>query len=254
MRFPVDTLATAVQASALLLLCSCSQREVPCSVGRSLPYAAKYKPISLQGLCDGAVVAELGGDQIGLTAYNTVGVNGLPDTSKIQVAIRTAFMGAPTAAAAERGVVDPGGAAAAIGPFSSDVPDENGLCIAKTLAPTTQVLPALDADADNELEAQPARAMTEIWSDVSVYVDASALGTQMTGTYTVTEAACSASYQVMAVYPATDCTGADGAADDSVCQAVEAGISPDFPVVCDPALLLCVLDADVDAALPIFKP
>jgi hypothetical protein len=133
------------------------------------------------------------------------------------------------------------------------VPDEDGLCSAPTLTSTAQVLPALPEDVENELPAQDAVDVAETWSDVAIYVDAAALGTQMKGTYSVTQDGCTATYRVLAMYPATDCTGDDGAADQSLCDDPASGISPDFPVVCDPALLLCVLDADVDADLPVLK-
>lgn len=240
---------------AAMLGVSCSQRAVPCSVGRAVPYAAKYKQIGVEGVCDDVPAAALAGDQIGLTAYNAVGEGGLPDTSQVSIAIRTTFLGGPVAAASDRGVTDDadGHAVAAVGAFDADVPDSDGLCTAPALTKTEQNLPALPEDLDAELEAQDPVDVSEVWSDVAVYVDASALGTQMKGTYAVTQGGCTATYSVMAVYPATSCEGEDGAADDAACQAVEAGISPDFPVVCDPDLLLCVLDADVDDALPIFK-
>ncbi len=227
---------------------SCAQREVPCSVGRSLPYAAKYKQVSVEGACDDVPAAALAGDQIGLTAYNGVGAGGLPDTTKVSVAIRTSFLGTVVANADARGVKDvaDGHAAAAVGPFDSDVPNEDGFCTAPTLSPTTQSLPALDEDVENELDAQDAVNVSEQWSDVSVYVDAAALGTQLKGTYRVTQDGCTATYHVMAVYPAGEC------AEDADCGNIDLGISPDFAVVCDPDLLLCVLDADVDDTLPVF--
>ena len=108
-----------------------------------------------------------------------------------------------------------------------------------------------DDDVDNSCPHETNADRVE--SDVRVYVDAAALGTQMKGTYSVTQDGCTATYHVLAMYPATDCTGEDGGPDQSVCDDPASGISPDFPVVCDPALLLCVLDADVDADLPVLK-
>jgi hypothetical protein len=236
-------------------LSSCAQRPVPCTVGRALPYAAKYKSIATEGTCDGVPAASLAGDQLGMSAYNPTKAGGLPDTTQVAIAIRTVFLGGPTAAAFDRGVVDEDDnhAVSAIGGFTADVPDENGICSAPTLTSTAQVLPALPEDVDNELPAQDAVNVQETWSDVSVYVDAAALGTQMKGTYSVTQDGCTATYHVLAMYPATDCTGEDGGPDQSICDDPTSGISPDFPVVCDPALLLCVLDADVDADLPVLK-
>lgn len=248
MRFLSSASALTV-ALVGLLGSSCAQREVPCSVGRSLPYAAKYKQVSLEGVCDDVPAAALAGDQLGFSAYNAVGKDGLPDTSKVSVAIRTSFLGGAVANADARGVRDDaaGHAAAAVGPFDRDVPDADGLCTAPTLSPTTQSLPALDEDVENELEAQDAVNVSEQWTDVSVYVDAAALGTQMKGTYRVTQDGCTATYHVMAMYPAGEC------AEDADCKNIDLGISPDFAVVCDPDLSLCVLDADVDDPLPVFQ-
>jgi hypothetical protein len=258
LALPSAVVAVAVGVTGVGLassLSSCAQRPVPCTVGRSLPYAAKYQPVATEGTCDGVPAASLAGDQLGLSTYSPTKEGGLPDTSRVDVAIRTLFLGGPVAAAFDRGVVDEDDnhAAAARGSFAADVPDEDGLCTAPTLTPTAQVLPALPEDTEAELPAQDAVNVTETWSDVAVYVDAAALGTQMKGTYTVTQDGCTATYRVLAMYPATDCTGADGGPDQAVCDDPAAGISPDFPVVCDPALLLCVLDAAVDARLPISK-
>ena len=256
MRSSSSPLLSATASAALLLaLSACSQRPVPCSVGRAVPYAAKYKAVSTEGACDGVAAAGLAGDQVGVTAYNAEGDGGLPDTSVVNVAIRTTFLGGPVAAASDRGVVDEadGHSPTAIGAFSSDVPDDNGFCTAETLTATQQELPALPEDADAELDAQDAVSVSETWSGVSFYVDAAALGTQMKGRYVVTEDGCTATYDVMAVYPAASCEGADGAADDAACADPATGISPDFPLVCDPELLLCVLDSDVDGALPVLK-
>jgi len=228
---------------------ACSQRPVPCSVGRAEPYAAKYKQVNVEGACDDVPAAALLGDQIGMTTYNAVGENGLADTTKVSIAIRTSFLGDAVANAFGRGVVDDGAGAAvsAVGAFDTDVPDDDGFCTAPTLTKTSQTLPALPADAEQELDAQDAVNVSEVWSDVSVYVDAAALGTQMKGVYTVTQDGCTATYHVMAMYPAASC------ADDAECQDPALGISPDFKVACDVDLGWCVLDADVDDDLPVFQ-
>lgn len=259
LRFSPRSLAVAAAVGGVVgvaaLPSACAQRPVPCTVGRALPYAAKYEAVTTEGACDGVPAAALAGDQIGLSAYNAVGPGGLPDTTAVSVAIRTVFLGGAAAAAFDRGVVDEDTShrVAAVGPFDADVPDASGLCTAPTLSSTAQLLPALPEDVENELPAQDAVNVSETWSNVSIYVDAAALGTQLKGTYTVTQDGCTATYKVMAMYPATDCTGEDGGPDQAICDDPATGISPDFPVVCDPALLLCVLDAPVDAALPVLK-
>jgi hypothetical protein len=64
---------------------------------------------------------------------------------------------------------------------------------------------------------------------------------------------CSATYSVVAVYPAASCADADGKPDERLCAteanpaagiAYGSGINPDYAVACDPDLLTCVPSKD----------
>ncbi len=113
------------------------------------------------------------------------------------------------------------------------------------------------------------------WTDVKVYVTAAAQGTQFSGHLKYTEDACVAEYNVAGVWPSVDCSvekevddGMGGTktilvADASLCcpsadplggRAVGSSINPDFPVKCDPNLLVCVLDTEEPTKLPILNP
>lgn len=121
----------------------------------------------------------------------------------------------------------------------------------------------------------PASSVKYEWSDVKVYVTAAAQGTQFSGRLKYTEDSCSAEYNVAGVWPAVHC-GVDKEVDDGMggmmmvtvpeaslcCPSADplggritgSGINPDFPMVCDPDLLLCVLDTADSTKLPVLKP
>ena len=98
------------------------------------------------------------------------------------------------------------------------------------------------------------------------------LGTQVRGHYAVTQDACSAEYDVLALFPQVYCgdedmipdadADDDNEPDDTLCAAeahpmlgIGSGISPDFPVKCDPDLLFCVLDAEPGSeTFPVLNP
>lgn len=338
---------------------SCGQPPVSCTVSTFAGYAAKYQLVEGTGVC-----AERTGDILGLAAYNPAERgqydNVVPNLDQVSLAVRTTALGALAAFAKDEGVEDTteGNKPHAFGPFTSAFP-QNDICTAE-LEPARLQLPAIELDPEQDPEdpdddiEQDAVALSETWEDVQVYVTAANLGTQMKGRYTVTddEAGCSATYDVLAVFPAVHCEdivpsgnpvdiasiddeeGADltvrvvtaaphglaegdtidiaGVDDDELsfdgtytvaevidattfvtaeqdpfdgddpdptgvdvgtvqklasqanelyCSAVAipeegiavgSGISPDFPVVCDPDLLLCVLNANPsDAAFPV---
>jgi hypothetical protein len=196
---------------ALVLAGGCAQPPVACVVSTFTAYAATYQLVQSEG---DPSCAELAGDSLGMAAYNpSQPDSALPDLSRVSMAIRSDHVGARVARAAAEGIVDEaeGHAPHAVGPFASSVPVD-GICT-PTLAPVAQALPALGSDLgdpedpDDDVRAQAAMDVTEQWSDVQVYVTAKALGTQMKGRYVFTDAAlgCSATYDVLAVFPAVPC-------------------------------------------------
>src|SRR5262249_27511332 len=72
------------------------------------------------------------------------------------------------------------------------------------------------------------------WSNVKIYVSASAIGTQMSGDLKLTQDACTATYHVTGLAGNVDCD------DDSGCGPAN-GIAATAPVMCDPDLKKCVL-------------
>ena len=253
----------------LALAAGCSQPPVECTVGRYYPYAAKYKLTAGEGAGE---CAELVGDVIGMSAYNPANEDGsAPDLSKGSFAMRTGFVGGLVATADEWGVVDENDEhdPFALGIWKSVFPD-NDLCTPKgdDVSDVIQDLPEVPADEgdpedpDDDFDGQAATTLREEWSEVKFYVTAAAPGTQMSAHYKLTQDTCEAEYDVLAVYAAAYCEDANGEPDDDYCKpdpnpekgiAYGSGINPDFPVKCDPDLLLCVLDAQPGAKLPVLK-
>lgn len=214
---PLVTLTITITiAAAVAAASSCAQPPVNCTVSTFTAYAARYQLVEGNGSC-----AALDGDLLGMAAYNPSLPNSvLPDLAKVSMAIRSEAVGARVASARAEGVIDETAdhAPHALGPFASGTPVD-GICT-PTLLPARQTLAAVaedlgDAeDPDDDVIGQAALDTTEEWSDVQVYVTAAALGTQVRGRYTFSdsEEGCSASYDVLAVFPAVACddTVADG--------------------------------------------
>lgn len=194
------------------LTSSCGQPPVSCTVSTFVGYAAKYQLVEGTGSC-----AERTGDVLGLANYNPATQdqygNTVPNLDAVSLAIRSATLGGLAAFAKDEDVVDTteGNKPHAFGPFTSAFP-QNDICKAE-LAPARLDLPAIELDPaqdpedpDDDIE-QDAVAMGESWENVEVYVTAANLGTQMKGRYTITddEEDCSATYDVLAVFPAVFC-------------------------------------------------
>lgn len=236
-------------------LSSCGQPRVRCftSIG---PYAATFTPTGGSGPC-----AELKGDVLGLASYNPPRADGLPDLEQATLAIGVRALGALAERAAAAGVVDEteGHARVARGAFPTMEPNEDDLCVVPEMEPAHLAFPALPAvvdDEGNEVEpAQPATDVRYAFSDLRFYVTAGTRGQQMKAKLEYTENGCTATYDVLAVFPAVNCTGEDGGPDDAWCDpgpnatngGVGSGIQPEFPTTCDPELLLCVLAPQGDA-------
>ncbi len=256
----------------------CTQPPVNCTVSAAMPYSGKYQLTAGEG--SGACAA-LPGDALGFAAYNPATAEGKPNLDVVSMAVRTTFLGSLVAHAAEYGLADPtdGHAPHAFGEFADGVPDPAGICRPAELSAALQDVPAVAADPgdpddpEDDIPEQPATTVQETWTDVEVYVTAAALGTQVRGHYAVTQDTCSAEYDVLALFPQVYCGDEDVIPDndtddlntpqDSLCAAeahpllgIGSGISPDFPVICDPIMLVCVLDAvpGPATAFPVVNP
>lgn len=157
----------------------------------------------------------------------------------------------------------------AMGEFGSPEPDASDLCSAKmTVTAAAEMhfpaVPAIPPDPEDPedpgMEAWPAKTVRYEWTKLDVFVTAAAPGTQFTGTLKYTEDDCTLVYEVVGMWPSVFCgtEQEDGSylPDDvwcSPCPDPEAGIvygsgiSPDFPTMCDPDLLICVLKNKDDA-------
>lgn len=255
----------------------CTQPPVTCTVSAAMPYSGKYKLTAGEGSGD---CASLPGDALGFAAYNPATAEGKPDLNTVSLAVRSTFLGSLVAHAAEYGVADAtdGHAPHAFAQFESGVPDANGICRPAELSQAVQDIPAVAADPgdpddpEDDIPEQPATSLTETWTGVEVYVTAASLGTQVRGHYAVTQDTCSAEYDFVALFPQAYCGDEDMIPDydeddinsprDDLCGAephpltgIGSGISPDFPVVCDPVMLVCVLNVEPgpDMAFPVLS-
>jgi hypothetical protein len=148
-------------------------------------------------------------------------------------------------------------------------------------APATEEVPEMMVDECTLEPAQPAQEAIDIryeWSNVRVVVTPSAIGTKLEADLEYTVGDCTAVYRVAAVWPIVECGSpveggeeqelpepppddedagvvpenpdcpvqepepppAELEADDEICKTQ--GAIPDFPVRCDAATLMCVLE------------
>jgi len=234
----LPSLALAALGSA------CTQPRKDCTTGAGpVPFAAKYtlKPDSKVGTgdCDTLI-----GEPIGLEKYNPARADNpeKEDFSKAKLAIQSATLGVLAATAEGAGVPDQANQPFSLGDFASATPDDHNVCHVSTLSPAEQNIPAIPPD--------PAVDIKYEWSNVRIFVTASAPGTQMVADLKFTKDGCSASYSVLGVWPAVDCGvydegGMPTGTDPALCDPPGSGINPDFKdnIVCDKDLLLCVLKA-----------
>ncbi|MCC6554938.1 MAG: hypothetical protein IT372_18345 [Polyangiaceae bacterium] len=269
----------------------CSQPEAECTVGSASysPYAAKYY---LTAGDPESACGSLPGDLIGMQAFNPADGQ-VPDKTVKFLAIQAAMLGG-TADHAVEGDPDEAHKLYSIGQFTSVEPD-SGMCNVPTLSPAQLHLPEVPGEAGGgggggAPPLQVETNMTYAWSNVSVYVTTALLGNQAQGTLDITIDDCSATYTVVALWPAVGCekmkflapvdpegecdpindpstckdcnpevdencneTGV-GEAEPKLCDAepdpepvynlpTGSGISPNLGVMCDPDLLLCVLNS-----------
>jgi hypothetical protein len=208
--------------------CTFEQPSPGCPMGHG-DYAARYTLISGVGPC-----AAKKGESLGLARFtppsgppDPQGYAAPPDLSKIRLGIRAEALGA----VADQ---DPDGKPAAVGDFVAAVPNDDGYCSVPTLS-RAEVTPTL-----------PAEPLAYQWSDVRLYQRPTLFGTQMSAMLEYTEGTCTATYGVVGVWPAVSCASDDvtPVADPAKCEDPESGLDPTFAVICDPDILLCVLEKE----------
>ncbi|MCC6621489.1 MAG: hypothetical protein IT385_09570 [Deltaproteobacteria bacterium] len=249
---PVTIVAgAALGASALS---GCAQERVGCQTAHG-DFIMKFTLKSGTGAC-----AEHIGGVFGVQTYYGKGDGTRPDFSEARVAIQSEELGAAVDEAEERlgEIPDANNPPYAIGAFAKMTPDGDSLCSVPTFAPAKKDIPTLPAvpddpqttEDDESLPAVPARSFQHEWSGVQVLVSEAATGTQLIGTFKVTEDGCTAEYEAWGLYPAVYCGDDDGNPVDEYCNAepnpdaglpIGSGINPDFPVHCDPELLFCMV-------------
>jgi len=243
---------------------ACTQPRKDCTAGPGpMPFAAKYTRTDDSKSCD-----TVHGEVIGLEKYNPARTDNpeKEDFTKASLAIQSYRLsclafgpGYPQDTMHPFGCPAGAGALApdmmhsvfSVGDFATATPDENNVCHVSTLSPAEQNIPAIPPDPDAGAPGAPAVDITYAWSDVRLFVTASAPGTQMAAHLTITQDGCPATYSVLAVWPAVSCavrdpdSGAPIGADPTLCVPPGSGLNPDFKdnITCDPDLMLCVLKA-----------
>ena len=228
---------------------SCTQPPIACTTGHGV-YAAKYilKTGDAASPC-----GQLVGDYLGMQTYYAE-KNGLPDFTRISIAIRPESIGALVQERIDRGAAVSLKAANAVGDFVDDLPASDDFCTADELAASDVKLPYVaeeiipdDPDTEeDESDVLPELPATELrleWSDLRFYVTANAQGTQFTARLKYTEDGCTATYDVVGAFPGVPCeTQAD-------CDDPNNGLNPDFALECDAGIGACIPKGD----LPAFK-
>jgi hypothetical protein len=236
-------------ATLLCLLmadCKFDQPALGCPVGR-LNWYVKYTLVDGVGAC-----AEKKGDVWGVYKYNPATADGqnFDSSQATLVAQPNALATVAYSAFAEgRPDPDPSHSAIASGSFPTR-PGTDGFCAATTLSLAQQsiaALPPMPLEDGGMSEPLPAAAISYSMTDLRLTTSARAPGTQMTGKLEYTEDGCVAHYDVVGVWPAVSCADSNGMPDVSLC--VPGGMSPDFPVVCDPDTMMCALDGAPPALL-----
>jgi hypothetical protein len=253
-------MVAALLGGSLVSSYGCDQPKPKCSSGHGT-FVAKYTYVSGDKKC-----MDLKGEKIGVQTYNSARPdNGQPDLDHATIAIQSESLGLLVNNASSAGVSDPDPSnhPFAIGPFITSEPVAD-FCQAPQLAFAVQNLPEIKEDKDNKVKAQKKTSIIYEWANVNVYVTSAAYGTQFTADLLISTDGKSCVYKVDAMYPYVDCSSPDPldptmmktVPDSSLCNAeadpahghaTGSGISPDFPVTCDPDLQACVLTKPIPA-------
>ncbi|HZH79103.1 MAG TPA: hypothetical protein VEY88_23955 [Archangium sp.] len=214
--------------AAWLSACSVEQPLPQCAVGRG-DHAVRYTLKTGTGAC-AQKTAEIVGAQI----FRVPG-SGIPPT--------LVFKPAPLAALEGR---DPAHSVTASGDFSTEYPSPNGEC---TVAQMSEARQVVDSGSGTSMD------LRYQWSNLRIQGLAAIPGTQWTAQLQYSEGDCTATYEAVGVFPAIKCEKVvDGKTvrDPSVCKVPRAGLSldPAYPIACDEATNLCVLDGMPPALMP----
>jgi hypothetical protein len=131
-------------------------------------------------------------------------------------------------------------AATALSETLADEPDANGLCATtgfKSATVTSKAVTRTDEETGETVVVAPEETLRYAFSDVKVYSDPSAPGTQLTGTLKYsTSPDCEAEYTVLALWPQVECDPKAYAAptkENAADRCAEgSGLNPDFDAEC----------------------
>ncbi|MBF5043232.1 hypothetical protein FGE12_12605 [Aggregicoccus sp. 17bor-14] len=224
------TVLAGLATLGLLSGCDAAQQATTCrAASGGNTFAVKYTLVGTPTGCAGDFVPRAG-EQLALASYDP------PGAERPTVAIAAGDSPLPVYSA------EGGTPLLAVGDFTERTADAStSACTAPTLSPLV------------------AGDTTYQFSALQLYVSAANQGTQLKSRLTLTTGTCSATYEALGVYPATDCkayaaddadheaplTDAQGALllDPSQCEPGHNGINPDVAAQteCEPHLGLCVL-------------
>ncbi|OJT18307.1 hypothetical protein BO221_40155 [Archangium sp. Cb G35] len=130
-------------------------------------------------------------------------------------------------------------ASTALSETLADEPDDKGLCATtgfNSASVTSKAVTRTVEESGETITVVPEETLSYTFTDVKVYSDPSAPGTQLTGTLKYADPECEAEYQVLALWPQVEC---DVEAFNNPTEAnaadrcdVGSGLNPDFDAVC----------------------
>ncbi|MDH5673877.1 MAG: hypothetical protein OEZ06_17095 [Myxococcales bacterium] len=275
----MNTKYTTLFAALLLMLATgtaCDQPKPKCTAAHG-NFAATFTLVKGEGVC-----AELSSGVLNVQSYNESknGPNSVLDQNKPTIAIQsqdtTDVLWSGRETDPDEKTYAFGGFDAP-DPDGDGICHAKSLSTAVLKAAATEEVPPMMVDECTFDPGQPAQEPIDIrydWSNVRVVVTPSAIGTKLEADLEYSVGDCTATYKVAAVWPLVECgspvegSGDEPApmddpdadagvdpncpveeaeppppeleADDSICESQ--GVIPDFPVHCDPGLLMCVLD------------
>jgi hypothetical protein len=209
---------------AWLSACNMEQPLPQCAVGRG-DHAVRYTLKTGTGTC-----AQKTAEVVGAQIFRVPG-SGIPPTLVLKPAPLAALEGQ-----------DPAHSVMASGDFTTEYPSQSGECVVPQMSEARQAVNTVDLRYE--------------WSNLRIQGLAAIPGTQWTGELKYSEGNCTATYEAVGVFPAIKCEkkAADGTTvrDPSVCKLPRPGLSlnPAYPVTCDEATNLCVLEGMPPALVP----
>lgn len=252
--------AGVVMLATTLGACDAQQQDPQCVVARAVSdgstgsFATSYTLVPGQDAT--ASCAQLKPEPVGLQKYFSQDPNAevQDPNAKDSVAIRVDRVGAflkKTTGSAPQLVLDPDAPhqPSSVGVLTTDAPDADNYCHVPVLNETRLEARSTTGGADVSL--------TYAWSNLRIYNTSDIPGTVFVADLTYTENGCQADYKVKGIWPVVRCsktikvdgkdqlvpdeTKCEPKPDPSVGRLRGSGINPSFPVMCDPAALICVL-------------